>query len=88
MKFSECFWDYDIEEEDLLDLFFGRKQVTHHLDRYHFFERVLGYMNWYDFVKHLNRDLFLSIFDNDLIEKIKDENIKTGLIFVQKFLQK
>lgn len=87
-KLKDIFWDYNFAEEELNDLLYGRIQNLGDLDIQTLLIRMLEYLNWFDIVKLINKDLFLKYITPEFIDKFKENDLKQGLLFVRDFLQR
>ena len=87
MKLSQCFWDYNFKEDDLLALLNGKKQHVGHLNRDALLKRMLNTLSWYDFINYVPPKRFLKIVTPKFINGLKDKEIVQGLKFVRRLLQ-
>jgi len=85
-KLKNIFWDYNFTEEELNDLLYGRIQHVGNLTRSDMLTRMLEYLNWFDIVKLINKDLFLKNFTPEFIKTLKEQDLQQGLTFVREFL--
>ena len=85
-KLSNLFWDYNYSDEELHDLLFGRTPEVRYLTRDVLLRRMFEYFNWFDIVKFINKDIFLTVINEEFTESIKSKDLKEGLLFVRKFL--
>lgn len=83
---KKIFWDYDFSEEELYDLLHGRRQSPGLLTRSALLTRMFEYMNWFDILDYINRDLFLTTITPEFINGFKEKDLQEGLTFVRDFL--
>jgi len=87
-RLKDIFWDYNFTEEELNDLLYGRIQNLGALTIQTLLTRMLEYLNWFDIVKFINKDFFLKYITPEFIDKLKEKELKQGLLFVRDFLHR
>lgn len=87
-KLSNIFWDYNYSNEELYDLLHGKISRLGYLTRADLMKRMLKYLNWFDAIKFINRDIFLTIIDEEFIKSLKEQDLQEGLLFAREYLLK
>jgi len=85
-KLSNLFWDYNYNDEELHDLLYGKIPEVGYLTRNILLKRMFEYLNWFDIVKFINKDIFLTAIDEEFTDSLKSKDLREGLLFVRKFL--
>lgn len=88
IKLRNIFWDYNFSEEDLMNLLYGKVELLGYLDRGQLFARMFEYLNWFDVIKFINREFFITYITQDFISTLKEQDLQKGLLFVREFLQR
>jgi hypothetical protein len=87
-KLKNIIWDYNFSEEQLNDLLSGRVPKLGSMTRRDLYTRMLMYLNWFDIIRFVNKDIFLENFNEEFIKSLKDTDLQKGLLFVREFLLK
>lgn len=87
-QLKNVFWDYNFTDQELNDLLYGRIQRLGGLTRAELLSRMLRYMNWFDIVQHINKDIFLENFTPEFINQLPEQDLQQGLVFVRNFLRR
>lgn len=88
IKLKNIYWDYNFSEEDLMNLLNGKIDCLGAIDRRQLLTRMLEYLNWFDFIKFINKDFFITNITQEFISTIKEQDLQKGLLFVREFLQR
>ena len=60
IKLKNIYWDYNFSEEDLMSLLYGKIDHLGTIDRWQLLTRMLEYLNWFDLIKFINKDFFIT----------------------------
>ena len=71
-----------------MSLLYGKIDRLGSIDRRLLLTRMLEYLNWFDLIKFINKDFFITNITQEFISTIKEQDLQKGLLFVREFLQR
>jgi len=79
-------WDLNLSEDDLEDLFSGKKNVIRGITSQNIYVKLLSSYNWYTILKIADKEKLREILTDDIITKLKSKALQQKYFYARSVL--